>query len=91
MMIVRPLGYAILLACLIALVVWLAGVVIAARFGQVVDTAASIALVAFGATAAAAAIGGVLLATASRASPRAAAAPQGCFPWAAGVICRGSF
>jgi ABC-type nickel/cobalt efflux system permease component RcnA len=39
----------VLSTLLIALVVWLAGVVIAARFGQVVDTAASIALVAFGA------------------------------------------
>jgi hypothetical protein len=39
----------VLSTLLIALVVWLAGVVVAARFGQVVDTAASIALVAFGA------------------------------------------
>jgi len=33
----------------IALVVWLAGAAIATRFGQLVDTAASIALIAFGA------------------------------------------
>jgi hypothetical protein len=33
---------------LIALVVWLAGVAAAERFGQVVDTAASVALIAFG-------------------------------------------
>jgi nickel/cobalt transporter (NicO) family protein len=38
----------VLSTLLIALAVWLAGVVVAARFGQVVDTAASIALVAFG-------------------------------------------
>jgi nickel/cobalt transporter (NicO) family protein len=41
------LGHA-LSTLLIALAVWLAGVVVAARFGQVVDTASSIALVAFG-------------------------------------------
>src|SRR6516164_5323279 len=33
---------------LIALAVWLAGVVVAARFGQVVETVSSIALMAFG-------------------------------------------
>ena len=32
----------------IALVVWIAGVAVATRFGQIVDTAASIALVLFG-------------------------------------------
>jgi ABC-type nickel/cobalt efflux system permease component RcnA len=34
---------------LIALAVWLAGVVVAARVGEVVNTASSIALMAFGA------------------------------------------
>lgn len=38
----------VLSTLLIALVVWLAGVAVAARFGHVVDTAASLALVAFG-------------------------------------------
>jgi nickel/cobalt transporter (NicO) family protein len=38
----------VLSTLLIALAVWLAGVAVAARFGHVVDTAASIALVAFG-------------------------------------------
>jgi hypothetical protein len=41
------LGHA-LSTLLIALAVWLAGVVVAARFGQVVDTASSVALIAFG-------------------------------------------
>jgi hypothetical protein len=39
----------VLSTLLIASTVWLAGVVFAARFGQVVDTASSIALMAFGA------------------------------------------
>ena len=38
----------VLSTLLIASVVWLAGVAVATRFGHVVDTAASIALVAFG-------------------------------------------
>ena len=38
----------VLSTLLIALVVWLADVAVAARFGHVVDTAASVALVAFG-------------------------------------------
>jgi nickel/cobalt transporter (NicO) family protein len=38
----------VLSTLLIAAVVWLAGVAVATRFGHVVDTAASIALVAFG-------------------------------------------
>jgi hypothetical protein len=39
----------VLSTLVIALAVWFAGVVVAARFGQIVDTAASLALVAFGA------------------------------------------
>ena len=39
----------VLSTLLIALAVWLAGVVLAARFGQFLDTASSIALIAFGA------------------------------------------
>src|SRR5262249_20897098 len=39
----------VLSTLLIALAVWLAGVVFASRFGRVVDTASSIALMAFGA------------------------------------------
>src|SRR5260221_6907082 len=38
----------VLSTLLIALVVWLAGVAVAERFGHVIDTAASIALIAFG-------------------------------------------
>lgn len=38
----------VLSTLLIAVVVWLAGVAVATRFGHIVDTAASIALVAFG-------------------------------------------
>ena len=38
----------VLSTLLIALVVWLAGVAFAQRFGQVVDTASSLALIAFG-------------------------------------------
>lgn len=38
----------VLSTLLIAVVVWLAGVAVAARFGQALDTAASIALIAFG-------------------------------------------
>jgi ABC-type nickel/cobalt efflux system permease component RcnA len=39
----------VLSTLLIAAAVWIAGIVVAARFGQVVDTASSIALMAFGA------------------------------------------
>src|SRR5579872_5661602 len=38
----------VLSTLLIAAVVWLAGVAVATRFGHIVDSAASIALVAFG-------------------------------------------
>jgi hypothetical protein len=38
----------VLSTLLIALVVWLAGVAVAARFGHIVDTASSLALIAFG-------------------------------------------
>src|SRR6516164_10046255 len=38
----------VLSTLLIAIAVWLGGVVVVARFGQVVDTASSIALMAFG-------------------------------------------
>src|SRR6202011_3660203 len=38
----------VLSTLLIALVVWLAGVAVATRFGHYVDTASSIALIAFG-------------------------------------------